>query len=332
MAFIDDLKIELIAGTGGNGVVRWRREKYIPHGGPAGGNGGRGGDVIIKGIRNNTYLNKYQGIKSLQANHGAPGGSKSLEGKDGANLEICVPIGTMVTNLDTNQKFEILSEDEAIVVLRGGKGGVGNEALKTAVNQAPKNATLGKIGQRANFRFNLELIADVGLIGLPNAGKSTLINFITESKSKVADYPFTTLEPHLGIFNSYTIADIPGIIEGASEGKGLGIKFLQHITRTSLLLHCISLESSWEELMNNYQIIRKELESYSPLLINKPEQIIFTKSDLVDEVIINKVINKFPHAWVISVLSPDFQTKFSKKLSKLIYKFKHHPDKLINSK
>ena len=281
MAFIDELKIHLKAGSGGNGVVRWLHEKGIDHAGPAGGNGGKGGDVYIKTLRDVSILSKYKNIKGFFAKNGVPGMKKSMHGSDGEDFYFELPIGSIVTNLVTREKFELFKEGEEIKVLNGGRGGLGNEYFKSSVNMAPEQFSEGKRGEEADFFIELQLMADAGFVGLPNAGKSRLLNALTNSKSKVASYQFTTLEPHLGDMHSFILADIPGLIEGASEGKGLGDKFLRHIKRTKMILHCVSLESP--KPLTDYVVIRKELENYSEVLAEKKEIVILTKTDEVDE-------------------------------------------------
>jgi len=281
MAFIDELKIHLKAGSGGNGVVRWLHEKGIDHAGPAGGNGGKGGDVYLKTLRDVSVLSKYKNIKEFSAKRGNDGMKKSMHGKDGEDFYFELPIGSIVTNLVTREKFELFKEGEEIKVLNGGRGGLGNEYFKSSVNIAPEQFSEGKRGEEADFFIELQLMADAGFVGLPNAGKSSLLNALTNSKSKVASYQFTTLEPHLGDMYGFILADIPGLIEGASEGKGLGDKFLRHIKRTKMILHCVSLEST--KPLTDYNIIRKELKNYSEELAEKKEIIILTKTDEVDE-------------------------------------------------
>jgi len=281
MAFIDEIKIHIKAGNGGDGVVRWRHEKSIEMAGPAGGNGGKGGDVYIRAIRDIGILFKYKNIKELVSEIGQAGMKKSMHGKNGEDLIIDLPIGSIVENLETREKFNLLKDGEIIKILNGGKGGLGNEYFKTSTNRAPEQQTDGKRGEEADFYIELELVADAGLVGLPNAGKSSLINELTNSKSKIGAYQFTTLEPALGDMYGFIIADIPGLIEGASEGKGLGHKFLRHIKRTKVLLHCLSLEN--EDCVKAYKVIRNELKDYSEDLSEKKEVIILTKTDLIDE-------------------------------------------------
>ena len=290
MAFVDELNIHIKAGTGGGGVVRWRHEKGIDHAGPAGGNGGKGGDVYVRAIRDIAILARYKNTKEFAAESGEFGMKKSMHGKNGEDLVIDLPIGSVLTNLETREKFNLIEDGKEIKILNGGKGGLGNEHFKNSINQAPEHQTDGKPGEEADFYVEVQLVADAGLIGLPNAGKSSLINVLTNSKSKIGSYQFTTLEPSLGDMHGYILADIPGLIEGASEGKGLGHKFLRHIKRTKMLLHCISLEN--EDLVSVYKVIRKELKDYSEDLAEKQEVIILTKTDLVDEKTISKAITK----------------------------------------
>ncbi len=297
---IDELKLHIKAGRGGNGVVRWRHEKGIDHAGPAGGNGGKGGDVYLHAIRDVGVLLRYKNTKEFAAENGEAGMKKSMNGHNGADLVIDVPIGSVVTNLETRETFNLIHDDELVKILNAGKGGLGNEYFKSAVNQAPEKQTDGKPGEEADFQIEVELVADAGLIGLPNAGKSSLINELTNAKSKVGAYQFTTLEPSLGDMYGYILADIPGLIEGASEGRGLGHKFLKHIKRTKVLFHCISLEN--EDLVKAYKVIRNELKEYSPELAAKKEVVIITKTDLVDEKTLEKIVKK------IEKLNPEVLT------------------------
>ena len=290
MAFIDELKIHISAGRGGDGVVRWRHEKGIDRAGPAGGNGGKGGDVYLRAIRDISILARYKNTKEFVAEKGEAGMKKSMHGKNGADLVIDLPIGSVVTNLETREVFNLIEDEKLVKILNGGKGGLGNEYFKNAVNRTPEEQTDGKNPEQADFYIELELVADAGLIGLPNAGKSSLINVLTNSKSKIGAYQFTTLEPSLGDMHGYILADIPGLIEGASEGKGLGHKFLRHIKRTKTLLHCLSLEN--EDLVKAYKVIRNELKEYSVELTDKKEIVILTKTDLVDEKTLEKAIKK----------------------------------------
>ena len=290
--FVDEIKIYAKAGNGGDGVVRWLHLRGKEFSGPSGGNGGNGGDVYVRAVRDLNILRNYQHKKEFEAEDGESGMKNSKYGKNGETLFIDLPIGSIVTNLKTNKKVQLLKENEEQLVLKAGRGGSGNESFKSSRNTTPKEFTTGTDGEDANFFIELEMIADAGFIGFPNIGKSTLLNELTHAKAKVMDYPFTTLEPNLGDFYGYILADIPGLIEGAAEGKGLGHKFLRHIRRTHLLIHCISLESenSPKEMVEKYKTIRGELKQYSDELVEKPEVIVLTKSDLLDEKAVAKII------------------------------------------
>lgn len=291
MAFIDELKIYAVAGDGGDGVIRWRHEKGNEYGGPSGGNGGRGGAVFVVAVRDLHLLSRYRVKKEFSAERGEDGKSDSLYGANGEDLNIALPIGSVITNIRTGEKISLLKEGEKIMLLKGGIGGRGNESFKSSTNRSPQESTKGLPGQKEEFFVEILLIADIGLIGLPNAGKTSLLNTLTQAKGKVGDYPFTTLEPSLGEFFGYIIADIPGLIEGASSGKGLGHKFLRHIKRTKILLHLISLEN--EDPVKVYEIIRKELEQFDSSLLDKKEIVILTKTDLIeDKEYLKKIIEK----------------------------------------
>lgn len=279
MAFIDEVKLHIRAGNGGSGVVRWLHEKGKEFSGPAGGNGGRGGDVYARAIRDIGILQNYKNIKELAAEKGQDGQKKSMHGKDGKDLYVDFPIGSVITNLETGGRVFLDKEGETKLLCKGGRGGMGNEFFKSSTNQRPEQFTLGKEAEAFDFLIEVELIADAGFIGFPNAGKSSLINELTNAKSKVGAYKFTTLEPALGDMYGFILADIPGLIEGASEGKGLGHKFLRHIKRTKMLLHCLSLEST--SLITDYKTIRKELKKYSKELAEKEEVLILTKTDVL---------------------------------------------------
>jgi GTP-binding protein len=285
--FVDELTITAKAGDGGNGVVRWRREKFKPMGGPAGGDGGRGGDVYVRAVKDLNQLAKYTGNKHFEAARGTDGVDQSRHGHAGADLYIDVPVGSRVTDLARHRSFEITEVGVTECVLKGGNGGRGNEHFKSSTNRAPEQATPGRSGETGEFLIEVSLMVDVGLIGLPNAGKSTLLNTLTNATSRIGEYPFTTLEPHLGALYGYILADIPGLITGAAAGKGLGHKFLRHISRTRMLLHLVSLEH--ENPISEYYAIRSELSEYSKELLEKKEWIILTKKDLVDQAKIDDV-------------------------------------------
>ncbi len=279
MAFIDELHIHATAGHGGAGVVRWLHLKGLEKAGPAGGDGGRGGDVILEGVRDLAGLAKYRYSKKFRAENGGSGGNKNCHGADGEPVVLKVPVGTVATLTTTGEVFEILKEGQQEVLMRGGLGGYGNAHFKGAVNQNPEQSTPGKPGASGDIRISLKLIADAGLIGFPNAGKSSLLNSLTRAQSKVGAYPFTTLDPHLGEFYGYVLADVPGLIEGASSGRGLGSRFLKHIERTGLLVHLVSAEQ--ESPVAAYRAIRKELEAFGRGLPEKPELVVLSKVDML---------------------------------------------------
>jgi len=285
--FIDEIKFYAQAGHGGDGVVRWRREKFIDKGGPNGGDGGRGGDIYAIALDDIHLLSKYKHKKEFKAFRGEDGAGGSRHGKDGKDLIIELPVGSVITSVESGAKVSLDRAGQKELLLKGGLGGYGNEQFKTSINTTPTKATKGKVGEMGNFKIELELFADVGLVGLPNAGKSSLLNAITNASAKIGSYQFTTLDPNLGDFFGYTIADIPGLIEGASKGKGLGIKFLRHIKRTRMLVHLVSLEN--ESPMKVYKQIRKELEKYNKTILDKDEVIVLTKTDVVED---NKKIEK----------------------------------------
>lgn len=294
MAFIDEMTIYAEAGRGGDGVVRWRMEKFVPKGGPSGGDGGKGGNFYVEAVADVGLLSQYKAKKKFSAGRGEDGAKKSLHGKNGDDYVLKLPVGSVVTNLDTDEVWQLNKVGEKFLILKGGYGGFGNEHFKSSTNTTPQEWRPGQEGEKANLRIELELFADLGLIGLPNAGKSSLLNSVTNAGAKVGDYAFTTLDPNLGNFYGHIIADIPGLIEGASEGKGLGTKFLRHIKRTHMLAHLVSFENA--NMMKAYKEVRKELEKYdkklgleSDGLSAKEEIIILTKNDVVED---GKVIAK----------------------------------------
>ena len=278
---IDELKVHMKAGDGGDGVVRWKHEKGKEFGGPSGGDGGKGGAVYIEGVRDLNKLYDYKNIKEFVAENGEDGKKDSKHGKNGENLFVKLPIGSVVKNIQTDEIFEIIKDGQKEQILKGGNGGYGNEYFKSSVNVSPREFTNGASGEEADFFIELKLIADAGLIGLPNAGKTSILNALTNASAKVADYPFTTLDPNLGSLYGFILADIPGLIEGASKGKGLGYKFLRHVERTKILIHCVSLEN--EDVLKTYEVVRSELSGYGDDMGCKDEIILLTKSDLVGD-------------------------------------------------
>jgi GTP-binding protein len=288
MAFVDELKIHISAGKGGNGIAAWLHEKSREFGGPAGGDGGNGGNVYVRGVRDIGILAKYRNEKEFRADNGQNGLGKNMFGKKGKDLIIDLPVGSVITNENSGKEIQLLKDGEEVFLLKGGRGGWGNTHFKGSKNVKPRTCTPGKPGEDASFYIELQLMADAGLIGLPNAGKSSLLNELTNASAKIGAYQFTTLEPNLGAFYGFILADIPGLIEGASEGRGLGDKFLRHIRRTKILLHCVSLEN--EDLNSVYKTIREELKQYDEELIKKQEIIILTKTDTVTPAIVKKAV------------------------------------------
>ena len=285
--FIDYAQIEVSSGNGGDGVVTFRREKYVPKGGPSGGNGGNGGSIIFETHPNLSTLLDFKYKRKYFAGNGKPGANSLKDGKNGEDVIIKVPVGTTIKDAETGEILLDLSDSEKKTVFaKGGVGGKGNSNFATPTRRTPRFATNGKPGIYAKLTLELKLIADVGLVGFPNAGKSTLISKISAAKPKIADYPFTTLEPNLGIvrykdYQSFTVADIPGIIEGAHLGKGLGIKFLRHIERTKILLFLIDITS--EDYQKDFNTLFNELKKYSKKLVDKKILVSFSKADLLDE-------------------------------------------------
>jgi GTPase len=296
MQFIDQSEIEVEAGSGGDGIVSWRREKYVPAGGPAGGNGGRGGSVIMVAVENLQTLLDFQYARQFKAEDGERGGRNNRTGADGADRIIEVPVGTTIYDAITGEMIEDLVEiNQSFCVAKGGKGGLGNKHFLSNRNRAPEYALPGNPGGQRKLRLELKLLAEVGIIGLPNAGKSTLISSVSAARPKIADYPFTTLIPNLGVVrkpngDGAVFADIPGLIEGAHEGTGLGHDFLRHIERTRLLLHLI--DGTAEDAIANYQIIQQELQAYGRGLADRPQIIAINKIDAVEQETLDDLANQ----------------------------------------
>ncbi len=321
MAFIDEITIYASAGHGGAGVVRWLHIKGKEKGGPAGGDGGRGGHIILEGVRDLAALSTYRYDKKFKAENGKSGDNNNKHGRDGKDVILKVPIGTVARNTTTGEIYEILKAKEQKIIFKGGPGGFGNSHFKSSTNQNPYESTLGKPGQGGDIHITLKMIADVGFIGFPNAGKSSLLNALTRAQSKVGAYPFTTLEPHLGELYGYLLADIPGLIEGASSGKGLGSKFLRHIERTRLIAHLVSAEQ--EDPVAAYIKIRSELERFGHGLSEKQELIVLSKSDMLtpkEHDRIKKELEKGSGKEVVSVtiLDDEALKAFSNKLMQLL--------------
>lgn len=328
--FTDYVKVFVSSGNGGKGSSHLHREKYVAKGGPDGGDGGRGGHVTIRGNKNLWTLIHFKFEKHFKAGHGQDGGSSRSTGADGKDAYLEVPLGTIVKDAQTNEPlFEITQDGEQKIVLEGGKGGLGNWHFRSATNQTPRYAQPGIQGQEMELLLELKVLADVGLVGFPNAGKSTLLSVITSAKPKIGDYPFTTMKPNLGIvqyrdFQSFVVADIPGIIEGASQGKGLGHYFLRHIERNATLLFLIAADSP--DIVAEYEILLSELKAYNPELLDKQRLIVISKSDMLDEelqkAIENEIKDKLqatPYLFISAVANKGI-TKLKDKLWQILQK------------
>jgi GTP-binding protein len=298
--FIDEAIITVQSGDGGRGCVSFRREKFIPRGGPDGGDGGKGGDIVFKTTSRKRTLYQFRFQKHFKAKNGSHGQGKQKTGKNGQDLTIELPPGTLITDADTGQVItDLIKCDETVVLARGGRGGQGNARFKTSTNRAPRFAQPGEPGETKTLRLELKLLADVGIIGLPNAGKSTLITAVSSARPKIGNYPFTTLFPSLGVVQTgwaepFVVADIPGLIEGAHKGTGLGIRFLRHIERTRILVHLIDVSAmDTDNLLNAYNTVNKELAMYNQELTEKPQIVVLNKMDLPD---VREVAKKFQAA------------------------------------
>jgi len=315
---VDDVKIQIIAGHGGRGAVAFNKTRMNL--GPAGANGGRGGSIFFEGVSNIDALNQFRFKKKIEAQNGENGKSQFNDGKSGKDLVIQIPIGTVITDLKTGKSMEIVMIGERLLMARGGHGGKGNLNFRSSTNTSPMEFGPGLPGEARDLRLELKMIADVGLIGLPNVGKSSLLNALTNAKSKVANYPFTTLNPNLGVYYELILADLPGLIEGASLGKGLGIKFLRHIERTKTLFHLISSESG--DPVKDYKIIRQELGSYNKELLEKQEHVFLCKSDLADKPELKKKLSQLKKIGVkampISIIDDESMEKVAAILRTII--------------
>jgi GTP-binding protein len=292
--FIDECTVRLVAGDGGNGAIAFRREKYIPHGGPAGGDGGRGGDVVFVGDPGRSTLYDLVHMQTLRAERGDHGQGKDRYGRSGSDLSVRVPVGTQGFDLGTGAMiFDVVGAGERVVAARGGRGGRGNIHFATAYDRAPRRAEPGEPGETKTLRLELKVLADAGLLGFPNVGKSTFIRAVSRARPKVAEYPFTTLVPHLGVVaapgarsghaNHFVVADIPGLVPGASEGTGLGIRFLKHLERTRVFLHIVSIDLAEErDPVDDYAALRAELAKFDPQLCKRPEVVALSKADLFE--------------------------------------------------
>ncbi|HZZ00141.1 MAG TPA: GTPase ObgE [Candidatus Baltobacteraceae bacterium] len=291
MQFIDEAKIAVAAGNGGDGIIAWRREKFIPKGGPAGGDGGHGGSVYLEAATELSTLVEFRFRHSFAADSGKHGGTSNKSGRSGEDLVVTVPVGTLVyrTFEGKSEAFvaDLAHAGERVVVAKGGRGGLGNQHFATSTRQAPRFAEKGEPGERCAVRLELKLLADCGIVGVPNAGKSTLLSVVSAARPKIADYPFTTIEPQLGVVrvsdeNSFVMVDVPGLIEGAHEGAGLGDLFLKHVERTRVLVHLLDGAKTLDEILHDKETIERELGAWNPKLLEKPAMIVLNKLDLPD--------------------------------------------------
>jgi GTP-binding protein len=338
MKFVDEARVHVQAGNGGRGSASFRREKSVPFGGPDGGDGGRGGSVYLRAASGINTLADFRIERTFRAGHGEPGGANDCTGRDGADLYLPVPIGTVVRNAETHEELGDLTRDgELLLVARGGKGGWGNQRFKSSTNRSPRQFGPGLPGEKRSLELELRLIADVGLLGLPNAGKSTLIRAVSAARPKVADYPFTTLHPNLGVVavgehRSFVMADIPGLIEGAAEGAGLGIRFLRHLQRTRLLLHLVDIAPLDERAdpVRDARAIVRELRKFSTQLAAKPRWLVLNKRDLLPaaeaekraRAIVRRLRHRGPHFLISGATGEG-----TKRLSQAVMRLLEHRDR-----
>ncbi len=299
--FIDEVIVSFRAGKGGDGAISWRREKYIPKGGPYGGDGGVGGKIILRATTHETTLMRFRHTKVIKADDGQRGATQLMHGVSAEEVIVEVPVGTIVTDTEDGELIvDLATPGQEFMLCEGGRGGFGNAHFCSSTRQAPNFAELGDVGESRTVKLELKLVADVGLVGLPNAGKSTLIQSITNVRPKIADYAFTTLIPNLGVMEhkgrSIVIEDVPGLIEGASEGKGLGVQFLKHIERCYIIIHLLDASQGDEAMIENYRVIRKELENWSTEMAEKQELIIFSKADIIDPEMLEEMKSTFEKA------------------------------------
>lgn len=335
MKFIDEALIDIEAGGGGRGCVSFRREKYIPRGGPDGGNGGKGGDVYITAAAGLSSLLDFKYKKHYVAERGEHGQGSNCTGRDGQDIIIKVPVGTVIKDAETGEIIEDMVVDgQSIIIAKGGRGGKGNAHFTTSTHQAPKFAQPGEAGEERQLKLELKLLADVGIIGFPNAGKSTLISHISAAKPKIADYPFTTLQPHLGVvkfgeYQNFVVADIPGLIEGAHMGRGLGIKFLKHIERTSMFIHLIDISpQTGRDPKKDFEIINKELKAWDPDMAKKSQVVALNKTDITEaRERLNELLEFFETkgltAFAVSAATGEGLDRLIKYTGAMVTKLKH---------
>ncbi len=326
MSFVDKVTVSVVAGKGGEGKLSFRREKFIAKGGPDGGDGGHGGNVVLLASRNQNTLAAFRYQKEVRAEHGQPGGKSRKHGRSGQDLLVPVPVGTVATNLSGVVVADLVEDGQRAIVAKGGKGGFGNAHFVSSRRQAPKFAEKGEPGDQLDLQLELKMIADVGLVGLPNAGKSTLLSKLSNARPEIADYPFTTLTPNLGVVDidkdtGVLFADIPGLIEGAADGKGLGHDFLRHIERTAVILHLV--DAYHENVAEAYQTVRAELEAYRPELLKRPEIIALNKVEGLDNEIVDDLMTQLHRVKALETPIFAVSAQSGEGLSQLLFAVKH---------